>query len=53
MLVFRGMIDETGRFQKLIIGLSGQESPRKKLRFRVETFRTSLSYNVIFGFRKV
>ena len=54
MFVCPGMIEELGRFRKLIFGISGQNPPPpKKLRFPVENFHTSSSYDVISGFRKV
>ena len=48
------LIEETGRFRKLILGVSGQDfPPSNKLRFPVENFNTSPSYAVTPEFQKV
>ena len=43
MFVCPELVEETGRFRKLIFGVSGQNPP---LRFPVENFHTSPSYDV-------
>ena len=56
MFVCPELIEETGRFRKLIFGIPGQSSPpppSNKLRFLVEIVDTSQSYDFISGFWKV
>ena len=54
MFVCPELIEETGRFRKLIFGILGQNFPSSnKLRFPAENFHTSPSYDVISGFLKV